>query len=379
MPNTCERTSLIKAPDSSVPESLLTRRKFIGYVSTATIAISIASVLFPNRAYAVTSAEKQAEADAVKRKMDDWDDQLSHLSNVYYDAMDAHDLAVERMNEAQRRIDAAIARQHELQAMLGARARSMYKQGPLSFLDVIFSSTTYLEFSTSWDMLNAVNTRDAEMIAECETARAEAEAAREEYSLQEQIAAQKLAEAEEALREGEAIMRAYEAELARLEAEVRELIAEERRREEEERARREAEERARQQAQAQANSGGSNPGGYVPYDGSSFGSIVEAAMSRLGCPYIWAATGPNEFDCSGLTSWCYRQVGKYISRGGNAQYSNAPMRHSVADAQPGDILWKYNHVGLYIGGGQFIHAPRPGDVVRIANVSGYGWSGASRW
>jgi cell wall-associated NlpC family hydrolase len=378
MPNTCERTTSIEVPDDSFAKSFLSRRNFVGYASAAAIAIGLANVMFPSMAYAVTSAEKQAEADAVKRKMDDWDEQLNHLSNVYYDAMDAHDQAVERMNEAQRRIDAAVARQHELQAMLGARARSMYKQGPLSFLDVIFSSTTFVEFSTSWDMLNAVNNRDAEMIAECEAARAEAEAAREEYSMQEQIAAQKLAEAEEALREGQAIMRAYEAELAKLEAEVRELIAEERRREEEERARREAEERARQQAQSQS-SGGGNPGGYVPYDGSSFGSIVEAAMSRLGCPYIWAATGPNEFDCSGLTSWCYRQVGKYIPRGGNAQYSSAPMRHSVSDAQPGDILWKYNHVGLYIGGGQFIHAPRPGDVVRIANVSGYGWSGASRW
>jgi len=124
---------------------------------------------------------------------------------------------------------------------------------------------------------------------------------------------------------------------------------------------------------------GISPSGFVAYNGQKFGNIVDAAMSRLGCPYIWAATGPNAFDCSGLTSWCYAQVGIYIPRGGNAQYLSAPMKLAVGSAQPGDILYKPGHVGLCIGGGQFVHAPHPGSVVCVRTIAGYGWVGAARW
>jgi cell wall-associated NlpC family hydrolase len=382
MPETCDTKNTIDQSDRQpVSRSFLSRRRFVSTAAATLLAASAVNLLTPTLAFATTSAEKQAEADEVKRKMDEWEILLEQYASDYYDALDAYDLAVENMNAAQLRIDEAVAREDELTRQLDERARTMYKQGPLSFLDVIFGSHSFVEFTTSWDLLNTLNNRDVELIRECQEARAEAEAAHEEYERQEQIAIQKLAEAEEIRNEAQAIYDAYQAELERLNEEVRQLIEEERRAEEE-RQRRLEEERQRQaQAQAQASSGGgtAGPSGYVPYDGSTFSSIVDAAMSRLGCPYVWAATGPNSFDCSGLTSWCYRQVGISIPRGGNAQYLDAPMKLAVSDAQPGDILYKPGHVGLCIGGGQFIHAPRPGYYVCIMNISGYGWVGAARW
>ncbi|MDD8049662.1 MAG: NlpC/P60 family protein [Thomasclavelia sp.] len=95
-------------------------------------------------------------------------------------------------------------------------------------------------------------------------------------------------------------------------------------------------------------------------------SVLSAAYSRLGCKYVYGATGPNTFDCSGFTQWCYARAGKSIGRTSGAQGSGG-TRIPLSQAQPGDILWKSGHVGIYIGGGKYIHAPHTGDVVRIAS------------
>ena len=104
--------------------------------------------------------------------------------------------------------------------------------------------------------------------------------------------------------------------------------------------------------------------------------IVEAARSKLGCAYVYGAAGPNQFDCSGLTQWCYKQVGISIPHNTEAQRDAAKKKVPVSEAQVGDILYKNGHVGIYIGNGQFIHAPHTGDVVKISNVNGYGFKWA---
>ena len=105
-------------------------------------------------------------------------------------------------------------------------------------------------------------------------------------------------------------------------------------------------------------------------------TIVDYAHSRLGCAYIWGATGPYTFDCSGLTQWCYAQAGITIPRNSEQQYKAAFMAGSVLPLdesilQPGDILWKRGHVGIYIGNNQYIHAPQTGDVVKISTGISY--------
>lgn len=95
-------------------------------------------------------------------------------------------------------------------------------------------------------------------------------------------------------------------------------------------------------------------------------SVVGAAYSRLGCPYKWGAAGPNAFDCSGLVVWCYAKAGKSLPHSSGALASSG-TRISISAAQPGDILWRPGHVGIYIGGGKYIHAPHTGDVVKISS------------
>lgn len=98
--------------------------------------------------------------------------------------------------------------------------------------------------------------------------------------------------------------------------------------------------------------------------------IVGTAKSRLGCPYVWGASGPNSFDCSGFTQWVYRQNGKSIPRTSSAQKSGG-TRVSLSNLRVGDIVWRPGHVGIYVGGGQVIHAPHSGAVVSYTSVSGF--------
>ena len=95
-------------------------------------------------------------------------------------------------------------------------------------------------------------------------------------------------------------------------------------------------------------------------------SVIGAAYSRLGCPYVWGAEGPNTFDCSGLVKWCYAKAGKSLPHSSSAMRSCGTVI-SVSSAQPGDILWRPGHVAIYIGGNQYIHAPRTGDVVKVSS------------
>lgn len=124
-------------------------------------------------------------------------------------------------------------------------------------------------------------------------------------------------------------------------------------------------------------SGGSNSSGgssvtppqNVPTTNKYGATVVAAAYSKLGCPYKWGESGPDTFDCSGLVMWCYAQAGVYLDHYSGSQKESGAVI-PVSQAQPGDILWKSGHVGIYIGNGQYIHAPRTGDVVKIASNVG---------
>lgn len=112
--------------------------------------------------------------------------------------------------------------------------------------------------------------------------------------------------------------------------------------------------------------------------GNTYGNaVLSAAYSKLGTPYKWGAEGPNAFDCSGFVKWCYAKVGISLPHSSSGQ-KNAGTQISVSAAEPGDILWKSGHVGIYVGGGKYIHAPQTGDVVKISSVSGSGFVCAVR-
>lgn len=114
---------------------------------------------------------------------------------------------------------------------------------------------------------------------------------------------------------------------------------------------------------------------------SSLGRAVTLARTRVGLPYIWGATGPTAFDCSGLVVWVYQQLGLSVPRTADQQFLWAkPV--DLAAMQPGDLVfyeiccqppYRVTHVGVYVGYGQMIHAPAPGEFIRQESINTPYW------
>lgn len=335
-------------------------KQFLSLALVAILAAALALPLNMQSAYAdPTSAEVQAQADEVSAQLAASEEQMVQIWEDYQAAVNAHEDAVASMNEAQARIDAAEEIINDTQSRLGDRATSMYREGPLNFLNVLFGASSFEEFTTSWDLINVINQENADLIQTNKDAQAEAEAAHKEFSAKEAEAADRLAETEAIKTNAEAMIAEQQALLESLSAEVAELV-------EQEQAAAAAAAAAAAEAQIADSPSydSSTPPAEIPPGGYS--SVVAAAASRVGLPYVYGATGPNAFDCSGLTSWSYSQAGLgYIGRTDSAQYANAAARwpYSSGGAEPGDVLWWPGHVGIYAGGGSYIHAANPSDGI----------------
>lgn len=122
------------------------------------------------------------------------------------------------------------------------------------------------------------------------------------------------------------------------------------------------------------------PPANVPVSGRA-AAAVASARAQIGKPYVWGATGPGSFDCSGLTSYVWRQAGVSLPRTSRDQYA-AGVKVSRSSLQPGDLVYfgsPIYHVAIYIGGGTMITAPQPGQVVKYQALTAFSdYTGATR-
>jgi peptidoglycan DL-endopeptidase CwlO len=132
-----------------------------------------------------------------------------------------------------------------------------------------------------------------------------------------------------------------------------------------------------------ASTGAPAPPSAIPAPApAKFGGVVGLAMQYLGIPYVYGGSTPAGFDCSGFVMYVYAQVGVSLPHNAAAQYGyGTPV--DISQLQPGDLVFfnGLGHNGIYIGGGQFIHSPHTGDVVKISSLSGWyssTWVGARR-
>lgn len=385
----------------------LTRRAFLGGAAT----FGAAAMVSPKNAFAdSTSADVQAQADEARQKLNSMREQLGVASANYNQAVQEHDEAVSKMDECQTKIDDNNAQIDKLQDKLSKRARNMYRDGQTTFLDVILGSNSFDDFAKNWDTLTSLNEKDSEMVEQTKNLRADNEAQKQEYANQADIAQQKVEEADAAQKQAEELVQQYQNEVDSLDSQVAELLAEE------EAAAQKAAEEAAAAAAAQAeaasassntsssasnssassdsssdsatsgsasdNGGGSSSGSSSSSSSSSSsgggsnnygGSVVAAAQSQLGVPYVWGGTAwGSGLDCSGLTSGCWkRAAGIWIGRTTWDQIASAQWTGSVSEAQAGDVYACGSHVAIATGGGGYIHAPQPGEVVCYSSLSWY--------
>ena len=381
----------------------LSRRAFIGGAA----ALGATSLIIPEFAFAETAAEKQAEADAVRNQLVGLQADLETAGENYYAALDEQERAQRSMDEQQVKIDETTQEIEGLQDRLSTRARSMYRSGSTTFIDFLLGASSFAEFTQNWELLNQINANDADLVDQTKSAREQLQAAKDEFARQEQIAAQKAAECKQIHDEVQVKVQNATDLMNSLDEEARALL-------EQEQAAAAAAAAAQAQAETEAaaaasggngggnQGGGSNDGGYqggggneggnqggggsssgggstivYPSGGGSAGDNSAAysyACSRIGCPYVWGAEGPDSFDCSGLVTWAYRQLGIELPHQSEAQMARATRVVSVSEARPGDVLWRYGHVGIAggYGGTPYVHAPTFGACVR--NTDSLSWS-----
>ena len=336
--------------------------------------------------------EKQAEAQRVLGEID----RLGHQLDLATERYNGATLRLERiraslrLNERELRIakhDYRIAVDR-----LGARIRQLYMEGPGfdTSIDIFLGARTLDDVITGLDNANQVEQQDARLIVQ--TRRYKAAVVRQRAALtrirkaQERVVAERAA-VRSRIASGLAEQRRL---LSSIRAEIVQLKREEALREErlaaQAQARLAAERAAQQEALRSgvlgatiAGAEGANglpSGAVVP--ASSIGTrVVQIAMQYLGDPYVWGAEGPTTFDCSGLVTYVFAQVGISLPHFAASQW-NYGTYVPYDQLRPGDLVFFENlgHVGIYVGSGDYIQAPQPGDVVKVTPLS-ESWSAAN--
>lgn len=352
----------------------LSRRAFIGAAATVGAATALTAAN-PLDAYGVTAAEKKAQAEEALTKLKTMQTRLNDASTDYVNAEAEQLSAQSKMDEAQERIDDATGQIEDLQEQLGTRARSMYRSGSSSFLDLLLGSTSFTAFTNNWGLLNNMNEDDAEMVEQTKTLRAEVQEQKEVYAQQEAVAAENVEKAAAAQKEAKALYDEMQATYNTLSAEAQELYKKEAA----------AAAAAAETAEDKSTSnnrggnngggsnggnagGGSNKGGSSNSGGTSKGqsysgsAAVARGMTQVGKPYQWGGSGNPGWDCSHLV--CYALGIGYHQSSWFASLPNA------TNPMPGDPVWSPGHVGLYVGPGKMLEAQTDGVPVGVYGLRG---------
>jgi peptidoglycan DL-endopeptidase CwlO len=313
-----------------------------------------------------TDADTQKFRDELatkQQRIDEFMTQLDALDRELEVASEQYNASVDRLADMRSRVDAvegdlANARNaYAVQAeILDSRADSMYREGSLAGIEILLDAKSVSDFMSRVKFLNTLGVRDAEIAASLNGQKELLE--KQAVELHNSKAVAESLEFELKARQIEIMLRIEEREALVTDAkdDLREFL-------DSEAARRQSDEAA---MLAEILSGASQSGIQVQP-----GSPVETALAYHGTPYLWGGEKPGGFDCSGLLLYVFRQHGVTLPHYSGSQFQLG-TKVAVSDLQPGDAVFfgsPIHHVGMYMGGGYFIHAPRTGDFVKISKLA----------
>jgi peptidoglycan DL-endopeptidase CwlO len=346
-------------------------KRLVGIVVLGLAATAFSAA--PAAAVPSSLASKEAQAQRVLGQIRSLDSGLSR-------AIEAYNLANIKLDRiegdlAENRVRLAIAKKNlrRAQSALARRLVTIYVSGSSnSTLEVLLGARTLDEVLNGIETANRVSSQDADVLGEVRVFRTEARAraqrlkrarARQAQLVRERAA--RKASIESQLAQRQRLLSSIKSEITRIQAAERARQAE----------------LARIARERVATQPTFTPGPVVPTAVSTetiaappsrYGGVVGIAMRYLGTPYVYGGSSPSGFDCSGFIMYVYAQVGVSLPHNAAMQYGHGtPVDRS--QLQAGDLVFfnGLGHAGIYIGGGQFIHSPHTGDVVKISPLSGW--------
>jgi cell wall-associated NlpC family hydrolase len=324
-------------------------------------------------------SSKQAQAQQVMGQLQRLSDSLERARSQYYASTQQlakiqHDL---RVNGHELKLAKHNLKQS--QHVIAQRLVTLYRSDQASTLEVVLGARSLDDMITRMDSAKSVTSLDAQVLSQVKTFRTAVKRNHEllaKARVQQQHVVAQRAEAkasiETQISKQNSLLSSIKGEIARIvaadAARQRQLAAAAQQRLSLNRV---------SQAQSQDNIVGASAiapqAATVVAPPSTHSGAADAALTQLGTPYMWAGAQPGGFDCSGLVMWAFAQVGVSLPHSTYADYSlGVPV--SRDQLQPGDLVFfdGLGHMGIYIGGDQFVHAPHTGDVVKISSLN-EGW------
>lgn len=390
----------------------------------------------PVALYAEPTATLQDQVDEAYSTLMTYTQELEYANNQLFQVQEDLASIQEQIKQTESDIATKQAELEEGQAALSDRVSVLYKQGGFNLMSVVLGVSDFEELFSRVYYANKVAEQDAALVNSVKTTKAELEEKQSALAAQEAEQKQLVSDQEAKTSEVQTKLSAQQSYYNGLDSELQTQLAAEAAA----RAAEAAAEAERAQEQENNSDGGSTtdtttggdtntdantPDASTPSGGTSSPStpntpsgggsdntvttpdpepepepepepptdtgntdsgnapsgVVDVALAQVGKPYVWAASGPDSFDCSGLTSYAYRQMGISIPHSSQSQYnlvsSKGHLVYSVSALSPGDLVfWGYGgsgssiyHVGMYIGGGQYVHASMPGVGVVVGTLS----------
>jgi peptidoglycan DL-endopeptidase CwlO len=341
------------------------------------LAVAMTVVLVVSGLATSAAAPSQSDLEAAKKR-------LLELERDFELVVEEYNATHEQLTQLQFKIGVTAKEVQEIENRMRSKeeaavavAVELYKSGTAGTLEAVLSSESLAEMESRLNYLSSSEQAQSQIFESLAADRTELEGKIADLEEARDAAAQK----EEQL---EALRADIDAKVADQQDEIADLTAAIERAERRAAAR-EAAAQAATAAAARApapftSSVSSAPVPTVTASNPNAQAAVDAALSQVGKPYQWGASGPDAYDCSGLTMWAWGQAGVSLPHNSGMQYA-ATGRVAQSDLEPGDLLFfgsPIHHVGMYVGNGQMVEAPYTGLTVRVTAAFRSDYVGAGR-